>query len=241
MRARIVLVPSLLIGAALAMGLGSGSGEPQYTSDFGLECSNSFVPNGSNDFLSLQPGTMLRFEGEADGELVELQVTVLNETLPVPFEANGRQMMARTRVIEERQWVNGELTEISLNYMARCPRSGNIFLFGEDTEIFDGDEAVSDAGSWLAGEGDARPGLLMPSFFLAGSRYYQAIAPGVSMDRSEHVEMGLEIETPAGVFKDCVLVVETTPLEPDEESFKIYAPGIGLIVDDGLELIEYEP
>ena len=32
-------------------------------------------------------------------------------------------------------------------------------------------------------------------------------------------------------------VTETTPLEPGEESFKTYCPGIGLVRDDDLELI----
>ena len=79
----------------------------------------------------------------------------------------------------------------------------------------------------------------MPGSFLLGSRYYQQMAPGVSMDRAEHVEMGLEVETPAGVFKNCVVVLETSELEEDEEVIKIYAPGTGQIVDEALELVEY--
>jgi hypothetical protein len=59
------------------------------------------------------------------------------------------------------------------------------------------------------------------------------------MDRAEHVEMDLTVETPAGVFEGCVMAVDTTPLEPDEETVKIYAPGIGLIVDGPVELAEY--
>ena len=65
-------------------------------------------------------------------------------------------------------------------------------------------------------------------------------APGVAMDRAEHVAMGLAIGTPAGVFEDCVMVVDTTPLEPDEETVKVYAPNVGLIVDGPLELVEYD-
>ena len=49
--------------------------------------------------------------------------------------------------------------------------------------------------------------------------------------------MGFKVEVPAGEFGGCVEVTETTPLEPGEESFKTYCPGIGLVRDDDLELI----
>jgi hypothetical protein len=35
-----------------------------------------------------------------------------------------------------------------------------------------------------------------------------------------------------------VLVIETTPLEPGAQSRKVYAPGIGLVVDSVLQLVD---
>ena len=55
------------------------------------------------------------------------------------------------------------------------------------------------------------------------------------MDRAEHVDLGLEVEAPAGEFEDCVEVKETTTLDPAALS-KIYCPGTGLVIDDELEL-----
>jgi hypothetical protein len=72
--------------------------------------------------------------------------------------------------------------------------------------------------------------------FLLGSRYYQELAPAAK-DRARHTALGLEIEVPAGVFRDCVEVTETTPLEPGEESIKVYCPQVGLVIDDDLELM----
>ena len=81
------------------------------------------------------------------------------------------------------------------------------------------------------------PGLIMPdSAFLVGTRYFQEIAPGVALDRAEHVAFDLEIQTPAGAFEDCIKVVETTPLEPGSESIKFYCPQVGLIADGDLVL-----
>ncbi|MHC4413703.1 MAG: hypothetical protein ACYS0G_00310 [Planctomycetota bacterium] len=241
MRTRLLLIPLLLIGAALAMAAGSSRlQEPQYTSNFGLTPRDILRPEGGNPYFPLRPGTVLRYEGEEEGEFVELEITVLEQTRLVPFQVDGQWVVATTRVVEEREWIDGELAELSLNYFAYSSSSGGVFHLGEDVEIYEEGQPISNEGSWLAGQDGAKPGLMMPGVFLLGSRYYQELAPGVAMDRARHVGMGLEVETPAGVFEDCVMVLDTTPLEPDEETTKIYASGVGLIVDGALELVDFD-
>jgi hypothetical protein len=53
--------------------------------------------------------------------------------------------------------------------------------------------------------------------------------------------MSLEetLNTPAGKFSGVLKTKETTPLEPNDKSFKYYAPGIGLIRDEDLRLVKY--
>ncbi|MBZ0270139.1 hypothetical protein K8I85_18455, partial [bacterium] len=63
--------------------------------------------------------------------------------------------------------------------------------------------------------------------------------PGTAMDRAEIMEVGARIETPAGTFLECLVITESSPLEPDDESYKRYAPGVGMIFDDGLELLRH--
>lgn len=84
----------------------------------------------------------------------------------------------------------------------------------------------------------ARPGVMMPGTFLLGSRYFQELAPDVALDQAEHIAMGLTVKTPARTFANCVKILETTPLEPDDISTKVYCPGIGLILDDSVTLVE---
>ena len=79
----------------------------------------------------------------------------------------------------------------------------------------------------------------MPGTVLLGARYYQEIAPDVALDRAEHMAMDATAETEAGTFEDCLEVWETTPLAPDDLSIKVYAPGVGLVVDDVTELVGY--
>ena len=79
----------------------------------------------------------------------------------------------------------------------------------------------------------------MPGTFLLGSRYFQELAPGVALDRAEHVRMGLTVTTPAGTFQECVEVKETTPLEPGAVSTKVYCAELGLVVDNVVRLVEF--
>ena len=94
-------------------------------------------------------------------------------------------------------------------------------------------------GAWAAGSKGAKAGLMMPGRPEAGMRYYQEMAPGVAMDRAEIVSLTETLKTPAGTFSKCVKTREGTALDPDEEEYKTYAPGIGLIQDEDLLLIHH--
>lgn len=79
----------------------------------------------------------------------------------------------------------------------------------------------------------------MPGTFLLGSRYFQEIAPDVALDRACHTAMDVDEVTPAATFPGCVEVLETTPLEPSAKSTKAYCPGVGLVRDDSLRLVDW--
>ncbi len=209
--------------------------EPQFTTEFRLQdC--KFTAEGENPYFILKPGYQLVLEGEEKGDKVHLEISVLRDTekifLPDIDTVN-------TRVVEERESVNGELVEVSRNFFAICTKTNDVFYFGEDVDIFNPDGTISHEGSWRAGAQGAFPGIIMPGTFLLGSRYFQEQAPGVAMDRAEHMEMGLELNTEAGTFNKCVKVLETTPIEPGAKSEKIYCPEVGLVVDDVVELVKF--
>ncbi|HEY8140846.1 MAG TPA: CHRD domain-containing protein [Nitrososphaera sp.] len=197
---------------------------------FDLEACD-FSSIGSNNYFFLEPGFQLVLEGQDEGATIRLVLTVLDETKMV----NG----VETRVMEERETEDGELIEISKNYFAICEPANDIFYFGEDVDFYEEGEIVSHNGSWLAGEGDARPGIIIPNDPEVGFKYYQEIAPGVAEDRAEIISLDEVVLTPAGTFTDVLKVEETTPLEPDAIEFKYHAPGIGLIQDAELKLINY--
>jgi hypothetical protein len=190
-------------------------------------------------YFNLNPGTFLALEEEGD-ELTRVEITVLAETEPITVPGLGT---VTTRVVQERETVDGEVVEISRNFFALCGGRNDLVYFGEDVDIYNEDGSITHEGAWRAGQPDgnglAEPGILMPGTFLLGSRYFQELADGVALDRAEHVAMDLTVETEAGTFDECVQIRETTPLEPKSESLKIYCAGVGLVNDSGAELVEY--
>ncbi len=187
----------------------------------------TLVSTGRNPYFVLEPGFQLELRGE-DGKLV---VTVLDET-----ETIGG---IRTRVVEEREWRGGELIEVSRNFFAMDGNTKDVFYFGESVDTYEDGTITGHPGSWRAGEAGARAGLMMPGVPEVGSKDYQEVAPGVAMDRAEVVGLHETFQTPAGAFDDCLKTREGTALNPKEEEFKLYAPGIGLIQDEDLVLVRY--
>ena len=213
-----------------------------FTTDFRVEeCSWSAWGARQNPFFVMRPGRQLVLEGEEDGTEIRAEVTMLKQLETIEFTTpRGVPVRVHARVMEEREFEDGEIVEVSRNWIARCVETSDVFYFGEEVDIYEDGEIVDHHGEWRAGVDGAQPGILMPGRFLLGSRYYQEIAPGAAEDRAEHTRMGLAIDVPAGHFSDCVEVAETNPLssEPDEVDVKRYCPWIGLVQDEALELTE---
>jgi len=205
-------------------------GSDGFQDSFNLEdCELS--SSGSNDYFYLEPGYTLTLEGTEDGEFIQLVLTVTDKTRGV----DGIE----TRVVEERESENGELIEISKNYFAMCTQTKDIFYFGEQVDIYEGGKIVAHEGAWLAGEDGAKPGLIIPAKPVVGMKYYQEVAPGVAEDRAEIISLNEVIDTQAGRFENVLKVEETNPLESGAKEYKYHAPGIGLIQDAELKLVEY--
>lgn len=202
-----------------------GEQTKKWTESFGQEnCTFSSV--GRNRFFSLEPGHQLVLESSSE----KVVITVLEQTKKI-----GN---VKTRVIEEREEKNGKLAEVSRNFFAICKEHGDIFYFGEEVDDYKDGKIVAHSGAWRADEANSKAGIIMPGTILLGARHYQEIAPN-AMDRAEIISDDVTMETPAGIFKNCIRVEETTGLDPDEKCYKTYAPGVGLIQDEDLLLTRY--
>ncbi len=204
--------------------------QTDWTKNFMVE-SHHFASKGSNTYFILEPGYFLMLEHVGGDEFEQLVITVLDETKIV----DGLE----TRVVEERESINDELTEISRNFYAFDTNTSSIFYFGEEVDIYENGKIVDHHGAWSSGKDGAQFGLMMPGLTLLGAKYYQEIAPEKAMDRAEIVSISDTMTTPAGEFTNCLVIKETTSLEPQALEFKVYASGIGLIKDENLLLVEH--
>jgi hypothetical protein len=207
---------------------GEGANEWKDSFDLGI-CEFSTV--GANNYFILEPGYKAILGSLENSDDSQLIITVLDETKMV----NGIE----TRIVEERETEDRELTESSRNYFAICNPTSDVFYFGEDVDMYQDGEVINHDGSWLAGIDNASPGLIMPGTVEVGMKYYQEIAPGIAEDRAEIIDENDKISTPAGNFEKVLKIEESNPLEPSIKELKYYAPQIGLVQDEDLMLINH--
>ncbi len=213
-----------LVIVAVATASVSGQSGSTWRDKFDVNKAN-LVPVGTNPYITMQPGRVLKLKHGDD----TLTVSILPDTQQVDGITAG--------VLEERETKNGKLIEVSRNFMATDKNTGDVYYFGEDVDNYKNGKIVDHESAWRAGIAGARFGLMMPAKPAVGQKFYQEIAPEVAMDRVEVVSIDETVKTPAGVFEHCVHLRETTPLERDV-SHKYYAPGVGIIKDDEFELAE---
>ena len=228
MKKILIFATTLLFSLAFA----EEANDDGWNDNFSIENYTMVSTGKKNRYWGLKPGryVVLGDIGPRGSEFVV--ISVLDETETV----DGIE----TRVIEEREYKNGKLKEVSRNFFAMAKETDDVFYFGEDVDYYENGTITHHSGEWRAGVDGARAGLYMPSDPVVGMRYYMEFHPGVAMDRAEIFETDATVETPAGTFEQTLVVTESSPLEPGDESYKRYAPGVGMIFDDSLELYKYD-
>ena len=218
----IVAISIALVVCGSAIGSGQSRGAWRDRLDVNKA---DLLPTGTNSYITMQPGRILKLAHGRD----TLTITILPDTQVIAGVATG--------VLEERETKDGNLVEVSRNFMATHRNTGDVYYFGEDVDNYKNGRIINHESAWRAGVKSARFGLMIPAKPAVGEKFYQEIAPKVAMDRVEVVSADETVRTPAGTFEHCVHLRETTPLERDV-SHKYYAPGVGIIKDDAFELAE---
>ncbi|HSU72322.1 MAG TPA: PepSY domain-containing protein [Candidatus Binatia bacterium] len=179
-----------------------------------------FSSHITNRYLALTPGKKWVFEMKTDEGIERNEVAVTNETKVI----DG----VETRVVSDKVWLNGELSEDTKDWMAQ-DKDGTVWYFGEDTvELVDG-KVTTHQGSWEAGV-NGQPGIIMPAHPEIGKQYRQEYSPGVAEDMAEVIVLDESVTVPAGTYQHCVRTREWTPLEPGVSEEKVYCPDVGMMV-----------
>src|ERR1043166_6318424 len=165
-----------LLLAAIPVAFAAGKNEDSFKKDYKIDKSE-LSSTGAGPYFVLEPGFTAVFEGREKGKAIVLTITMTDETKTV----DG----VETRVVEEKETANGEMSEISHNYFAISKKTGDVYYFGEDTDEYEQGKKKHGKDSWLSGVNGAHFGLAVPGHPEKGLRYYQELAPKVAMDRAE--------------------------------------------------------
>lgn len=191
---------------------------------------STFTVDIDNPFFPLPEGHRVVLEGEEGGGHLLVRITALDDTETVAG--------IETRVVEEYEAKSGQVVEVSRNFFAQA-QDGTVCYFGEDVDIYDGaGDVTSHLGAWRAGVDGNRPGIFMPPSPEVGQAFQQEIAPGIAEDQAKVIALGEATEVPAGTFEETVTMRDGSPLDGSTGE-KVYARGIGLIVDGPARLTRY--
>jgi hypothetical protein len=188
---------------------------------------SGFHQGASNPYFPLRPGTVTVLHGQDDGQRYRERVLVTRRTRMVQG--------VRTRVVSDVvRRTDGSLAERTRDWYA-TDDTGRVWYFGEATATYDRHGRLLDRdGSWQAGVDGAVAGTIMPAHPRATQAFRQELQRGEAEDQAWVVQTGARVRTPAGRFRDVVRTFEWSRLEKDVVSTKLYARGIGIVLERDL-------
>jgi hypothetical protein len=239
MRGKVLMT---LLAAAAAI-LVTAPGAAAMSSSDGESCPLPVFGPGSSYHPEIDPGA---FTARVDNPLFPL---VVGRTLVYSGTKDGKKAIdlfhasrrtrvvagVRTRVVEDRLFLDGILEERTSDYYAQ-DECGNVWYFGEDTAELDSHGNVtSTEGSFHAGIDGAQPGVFMQATPELGRRFRQEWYAGHAEDTFKVIGLSEPVRVPFGSFTDALRTAETTALEPGVLDNKLYVRGIGEVVEKAIK------
>ena len=224
--------------------LNDATHDPQFGPDFAANFVDPLTIGAAttpNPWFALVPGNTWLYEG--DGETIEVVVT-----------SNTKLIDGITCIVVVDTASEDDVVVEQTNDWFAQDMDGNVWYCGEISENFEefegdevsGPELVDIDGSWKAGRDRAEAGILLPFAPQAGDFSRQEFAQTDAEDAIEILAIDASETAPGGSCSGtCLMTRDFTPLEPDGEENKFYAPGIGLIVEvkpgttERVELVEF--
>jgi hypothetical protein len=221
------------LGLAIAVTACGGGGDsargtaatslPQGGDAFPIDPSG-FTTEIDNPYWPMTPGSRWVFrETDAKGSASRVVVTVLDKTKMI---ANG----VEARIVHDQVTEDGEVKEDTYDWYAQ-DADGNLWYLGEDTTEYENGRPKTKEGSWEAGVDGALPGIIMPASPQVGMTYHEEYYKGHAEDGASIISTDALAKVPYGRFDHGVQTRNFSGIEPDVIEEKIYAQGVGVVLE----------
>lgn len=187
---------------------------------------SAFSAEVTNPYLPWKVGSRWVYEGSAGAAGESTVVEVLAETKVI--------MGVTCVVVRDEVKQDGETVELTFDWYAQ-DAAGNVWYFGEDSTEYQNGQETGTGGSWEAGVDGAQPGIVMLADLgqsEVGLPYRQEFYAGEAEDLGKVIQLNQTAEVPLGSYDHVLVTEEWTPLEPGVVAHKLYAQGVGLVMEE---------
>jgi len=215
--------------------LGEHRYDPQIDPDNFLTPSQ--IEQNPNPYWPMIRGTTYWYESKTDEGLEVIRVKITYRTREI--------LGVRCVEVRDTVWLDGDKIEDTRDWYAQDV-DGNVWYFGEIALNYEDGFITDVAGSWVAGEDGGKPGIIMLADPQVGNAYRQEMLLGEAEDAGEVLAVDASVKVPYGSFDHCVETRDFTPIDPEANERKFYAPGVGFVLEvkpdtgETLELIDIE-
>src|SRR6266850_1967726 len=216
-----------LLGSAvilIVMAAGGAGSTSAGSANVVLDPAN-FVAVVNNPYFPLPVGRTLVYAGTKEGQTLIDTVTVTADTKTI--------LGITATAVSDVSTHDGPVLEKTFDWYAQ-DQQGNVWYLGEDTTAFLPNGKADTSGSWEAGVHGAQPGIIMEANPQIPDAYRQEFLAGQAEDTAWVVELGGTVTVPYGKLRNALTTLEATRIEPGLYDQKIYAPGVGIVLEQSL-------
>jgi hypothetical protein len=177
----------------------------------------------TNPYLPLASLKQDILEGKEGSKELRIERTIkpdIQQTFKV-----GKQTI-EVLVMEDREFENGKLSEVTLDYFAQAD-DGTVYYLGEDVDEYKDGKVVGHSGAWLYGKQTKTPGVLMPGNPKVGDQFRSEDVPKITTEDNEVMALSEMVTVPAGTYPNCLKMKEV--LSDGAIEYKYYAKGVGCV------------
>jgi uncharacterized membrane protein YkoI len=177
----------------------------------------------TNPWLPLASLKQDVLEGREGSKMLRIERTARPE-VHKSFKLGGRTVEALA--VEDREFENGKLSEVTLDYFAQSD-DGTVYYLGEDVDEYKNDKITGHSGAWLYGVHTKVPGVLMPAHPKVGDKFKSEDVPRITTEDDEVLSLSESVKVPAGTYDNCLKIKEK--LSDGATEYKCYAKGVGCV------------